>query len=154
MLAIAIIGVIAYVVTVISVWRVATYLCLAKPWLTFVPIANIIYFCYVADDLSVEAKSCESSYSSTVCTIALAGTVITMTINIIHINVVTSIALLIFTIALLITLSYAYACYIVEGLEHASLVLLASLVIPFPVFLLWASFGIPEKVEEVLELYL
>lgn len=154
MLAIAIIGVIAYVVTVVSVWRVATYLCLSKPWLTFVPIANIIYFCYVADDLSVEAKSCENSYSSTVCTIALAGTMIVMTINIICTNTVTSIALLICAIALFITLSYAYACYIVEGLDHASLVLLASLVIPFPVFLLWASFGIPDKVEEVLELYL
>lgn len=154
MLVIAIIGIIAYVVTVVSVWRVATYLCLSKPWLTFVPIANIIYFCYVADDLSIEAKSCESSYSSTVCAIALAGTMIAMAINITHTNTVTSIALLICAIALFITLSYAYACYIVEGLDHASLVLLASLVVPFPVFLLWASFGIPEKVEEVLELYL
>lgn len=154
MLAIAIIGIIAYVVTVVSVWRVATYLCLAKPWLIFVPIANIIYFCYVADDLSVEAKSCDSSYSSTVCTVALAGTMIAMAINIIHANTVTSIALLICAIALFITLSYAYACYIVEGLDHASLVLLASFVVPIPVFLLWASFGIPEKVEEVLELYL
>ena len=152
MLAIAIIGIIAYGVTVVSVWRVATYLCLAKPWLTFVPIANIIYFCYVADDLSVEAKSCDSSYSSTVCTVALAGAMIAMTVNIIHTNTVTSIALLICAIALFITLSYA--CYIVEGLDHASLVLLASFVVPFPVFLLWASFGIPEKVEEVLELYL
>ena len=154
MLAIAVIGVIAYAVTVVSVWRVATYLCLAKPWLTFIPIANIIYFCYVADDLSVEAKSCKSSYSSVICAVSLAVVAVTLTINAMNRNTVTSVVLLIGVIVLFITLSYAYACYIIEGLEHATLILLASLVIPFPVFLLWASFEIPEKVEEVLELYL
>jgi hypothetical protein len=135
-----------YAITCFAVWRVAHYLCLPFQFAMLLPLVNIVYMCYVADKLTVEAHTSKSSYSGVACAIEL-------TLALIFFLTKTNVAFLVSSASLFITLAYAYACFIVDGFEHSGIALLATFFVTPPILMLIASFNIPHRVEEVVELY-
>ena len=150
-------GLILYVIFSIALYRTASYLCLTTPFLSFIPIANILYFLYTTDDLVVEARDSKyriyaiggiSAYVSFLIGVVLRFHAMAFW------RVIAGNTLLIVGIATLFIFCFtAYASFLFVGLKKPIICLVASILIPAPIFMLLASFNIPAELEEVVDLY-
>lgn len=148
---------ILYVVSLVSVWRISAYLCLRFKWLLLIPGVNILYFCYMADRLTVEAYTSKHSFNALTAIVSIVlmvvGFVVSKYIPYDYTIIGGRVLFLSALSALCITVAFSYSCVLAESMSKPVLCLLASIIVPFPVFLLIASFKIPENIEEVIELY-
>lgn len=146
--------VILYGAFVVSMWRIASYLCVKHKWLLLVPIVNAGYFSHVCDVLAVEVKEYKRSYFSIVTACSIVVLILCTVFLQTDVYIIACrIGLLLSAVVLFLTLSQAYMTILLTGMKYPILTALASFVIPFPVFLLIASFTIKQEVEEVISLY-
>lgn len=151
------IAVAQYALFSISTYKMAKYLCMRFPLLSFVPIVNLIYFCFVSDTVSVEAKSSGYSYSG----LFMIAAIIVTTLGIIllkgfHYDITLIMGRILLFVGIaeaFITLSFSFMSVLVETMRFPALCILASFVVTPPVFMLIASFKLPSVMEEVIELY-
>ena len=149
---------ILYVVFSVAVYRTSSYLCLRAPFISFIPIANILYFLYTTDDLVVEAKDAKYRVYFIGGIIASALLLVGFILRfhaLAFLRVISGNTLLILGMATIFVFCFtAYASFLFVGLKKPIICLVASILIPAPIFMLLASFNIPAELEEVVDLYL
>ena len=150
-------GVSLYLIFSVAVYRTANYLCLAFPLLAFIPVVNILYFLYTTDDLVLEAHDSKYRIYATGGIAAYAFLLMGFVLRfhtLLAWRVITGNTLLIIGMAMLFIFCFtAYASFLFVGLRKPVICLVASVLVPAPVFMLLASFNIPAELEEVVDLY-
>lgn len=148
---------ILYIIYIIAIWRIASFLGMRACWLSIIPIANLIYFCAVVDKLNLEAYDREHSYLRYVVAICLVisaiGAILCKAIPY-DITIITGRILLLSggVFAILVSV-VAYVDILADSYDHLLLAGILSIVVPFPIMLFIASFTVQAYVEEAIELY-
>lgn len=146
-----------YVLFIVACWRIATYFCVGKQWLLLLPVINLVYYAYMSDVVAVEAHDSKSSHCRWgMC--ALLGLIgVSVVLRGMYQYEILALAgdiiLILGVIFTFLVFSWCYMIILVNSFDFPGMVCLASLIIPFPVWLFIASFTIKGKTEEVVELY-
>lgn len=149
--------IILYLVFCISLYRIARYLCVKHEFTAFIPVVNLVYFSYTSDKLVIETHDAAHSHLRYM----LVGFMVVGLIGLLllhlepyDITIISGrIMLLSGCVFTMLTMCAGYVNILIAGYKHPLLVALLSLIIPFPIFLLIASFTIKPYVEESIELY-
>lgn len=157
MYAVAVSAVILYILFIVACWRISKYFCVGKQWLLLLPVVNLIYYAHTADVVVVEAHDSKSSYCVWCMAVLVCFTVVALTLRGFHqyeiLALAGDIAFIIGAIFTFLVFCWCYMTILVNSFDFPGLVCLASLIIPFPIWLFIASFTIKGKTEEVVELY-
>lgn len=147
-----------FVVAVVAEFRIASIICLPLRWLSVVPIINVWYFTWISDRLAVESYDGKHFYNRFVFPVLLVLVIVSAAGLHFAKTPKLMIGFKIFFICTVIfaclNLAFAYVCVIVDSFKHAMTMCALSLIVPFPVVLLIASFTVKARVEEVQALYL
>ena len=135
-----------YCVSCFSLIKIGKYLQIRKPYLALLPLINMIYLCAIADKLDSETFYNKHVKYSHICTMLMTMCVVS---GIFRFNVL----FILSVIALIHVLILSYFVLLDMSMRFPMVCLFATLLIPFPIFLLIASFNLPDSVEEVLQLY-
>lgn len=139
-----------YCVYGIALYRMGRYMCLHMPVLSFVPIINLLYMCYISDNIMWTLHEQRLNVTRFVAPITLLIGVIAWFIDA---GVVTNIIWQISAVTFMLTLSWAYVSMLAILYEHSVLVWILSLLCLAPIVTLVCSFKLPKVAEEVAELY-
>lgn len=146
-----------YTLFSVSTFKMAKYLCMHMPLLAFVPIVNLVYFCFVADTTTTEAKSSDWSYSGLLAisavVVILLGILLLCCFHYDSTIILGRILVFAGMAEAFITLSFSFMSLLVETMRFPTLCILASFIVTPPVLMLIASFKLPSVMEEVIELY-
>lgn len=139
-----------YCIYGIALFRMGRYMCLHVPALAFVPIVNLLYMCYISDNMMLMLHEQRINVTRFV---APAVLIIGVLAWITNAGVVTNIIWQVAAVTFVLTLSWAYVSILVTLYEHSLLVWTLSLLCLAPIVTLACSFRLPKVAEEVAELY-
>ena len=147
-----------YVAFTLANWRIAKFFCMKSKWLLLLPVVNVIYFSRMSDTVAVESHDTSVSYSCQLMCVLIPMMFIsygmTMFKQYEYIMLAGRIGVILSAIFCVLVFFWSYMLILSNSFEYPTLVCLASLIIPFPIFLLIASFTVQEKMQEVIEIYL
>lgn len=141
---------------IVAMWRIATFMCVRCKWLIIIPIAQWVYFAYVADKISVETHEKFRHLRFVVVGLVILISVGISMLKFFHYDITEILGRIFIAtggVFLILSLVYGYVTILLNSTERAIVLCLLSLIIPFPIILMYASFLFPEYMEETLELY-
>lgn len=146
-----------YALWSVSLYRIANYGCLKRAWVSFIPVMNLLYFCWVADVFAEymheESPRITRWIFAGVAVLFVVSMVVHMLVPYETASMVSSILLQISAVTLVLILSWNYVLFVGMTFEHMLLVSALSIFCLQPIVMLLVSLRLPSKAEEVAEIF-